>query len=70
MKSSRIIRHGTAAAIATPSETEKIQSNSEVWVPEDNSIPTIECETSNGIVESITVRCGCGCVPELVCEYS
>ncbi|MFC1758372.1 hypothetical protein ACFL2H_06335 [Planctomycetota bacterium] len=70
MKSSCIIRPGTVTADPSTLETAEIQSNSEVWIPENNTTPTIECETSNGVVESITVRCGCGCVTELVCEYS
>jgi hypothetical protein len=46
-----------------------LQNGAEVWVPENVDVPTVECDTVDGVVQSITIRCSCGCVTELLCDY-
>ena len=56
--SPRIIKSAGSSAKAAP----------EVWIPESDQTPTVECDVVDGVVETITVRCGCGCITRLTCE--
>jgi hypothetical protein len=65
----RAFRRNPVHSVIKQGTSLKIQSNTEVWVPENVDVPTVECDTVDGTVQSITVRCSCGCVTELLCDY-
>lgn len=67
-ESTRNFRRNSAHSIIRGSDSTKLH-RAEVWVPENVDVPTVECDSVDGVVQSITVRCSCGCVTELLCDY-
>ena len=41
-----------------------------VLVPEGNGDPLVECTKNGDVITQIDIRCSCGQVTRLVCEYS
>lgn len=40
-----------------------------VFIPEENDVPLVECTKNGDVITQIDIRCSCGQVTRLVCEY-
>jgi hypothetical protein len=43
---------------------------SRVFIPEGNNVPVVECTKSGDVITQIDIRCSCGQVTRIVCEYA
>ena len=66
----RVIKNPDCSGILARQPIHPAQERSEAHRPDGTWTPTVECIKEGNTVRYIDVRCGCGQVTRLVCEYA
>jgi hypothetical protein len=66
----RVIKNANCSGVLPRQPIHPAQDHDEKRLSEHASIPTVECVRDGDTVRYIDVRCSCGQVTRLVCEYA
>jgi len=70
LSSQRIIKRPNVPQQRSERLSQNERALCRVFVPEGNDIPLIECTKRGNVITHIDIRCSCGQVTRIVCEYA
>ena len=70
MSSPRVIKSLPISAAPTRQVIRVGHSDEPEFIASGDHSPEVECITENGVVRRIQIRCSCGTLTTLVCQYA
>ncbi len=69
MQNRQVIKNIAAKSSHSAQSVRTGEELARVFVPENGAAPTVECYQDGDVIQHIDVRCSCGQVTRLMCEY-
>ena len=69
MHNRQVIKNITARTTHPNQAVRTGEELARVFVPENAAVPTVECYKDGEVIRHIDIRCSCGQITRLMCEY-